>query len=1460
MFTRKYRYSILSKAIAVAVVCLFLVNDIAFGISVSSSEFNKFALAPPLATKPLCEIVRKPDGSFDVVTNTDVIKSWDRETVRSVRQGETLGKTFRNRWAFVDVGYLIGQMLILTQELKLQNPKDILIPLIKKHIRNRAGEAEMLLEGFGIDGIEEVREGEEIIGFSLPVTRNGTPTYKLIYNLQGGDTVIQIRDSRSVYVKVENTESLPLAISVPQVIKDISEALVKKGINNQGVLTIEGVAGTGKNYVGDLVKKHGVGSFASSEIIVIDTDAYLSKTIDDRMSTGKSWTDYCQFSKFERDLKSLSQKHRLVVVVGLFTPLFFQRLRLPAPDIRVLLKDADEVNRMRVIRRDGYPDKYIDSMEQAEKLQGLLSAPFDVVITNGEIGLSGRQLVTHKPTRFSFVLPKIYGKAVDEIAWEVAPDTAFEILSNEIENKAKLVLENKIDRSSYELSDVEAAIAGTFSVIRHLFSRGEQSIIITIRTYEKGLEVIVDGKKGEILSAKEAFAGRSLLEPLLNSPIPEIVITAPNDWYGYTFYKRWKKDWIVTQGNRYAFAIPNHLPKVRGLYTSFQDAINYSQMQPRTLDGDTAIQMIDGKSVHATAEVVTSQQEIDKSSIADIFPKDDYLIYLIIQMTGGAALSLSKESKEVGEGLRSLHQRLNDALENEFVRRQKSSADDIRDFYLWFAQLIKNNLGTAKELLSLVQHATHKRHMVEGVPAAENFVNGIEMLLDESEKQVDINDTLEKMLNLTLSHYYRNRGYKYAISKQLSSGIPAISARQDEIAYIFFSLVLPFQLMSKANLTVTTQLASGNERKSVIVTITTPQEMSLENVTTYVYKKNTGVGFELAKRLVQKYAGTIDVQSEIGKGTMFTLRLPVVSEPSSEQAIRLPIAPMSEGTQRPIKTVLSTDTALVPRWWRDHLPKGVSVPRPWREVTTLNLESIEKFIGELIERPGEGEQVHLFLRDLLKDANVPFSVKRVTLRALMMADPKIIDDSYIIDALKTVVMEGDLSLARFATYILCQMPSFNDEAFLSNLTGKLHSTSSEKKSDFEKAEEQEGFSARGFEAAQGTIAYSFLRALLAFRKNGTIPCIGKIPYFNSTPDEIMRQFLKGANFAANILPQDISKALEAIEAEPSGNNPIIDVLFTTIRSAGYSHARLTGGNGKDNLWPKDKALLVATRHGFVPFPSSLSGIKGGEFVSGYGKRGTFIIISESAFGAYSLLKEMIPDVPAYRLPPGFLTLRYEGKYYKRPTSHIDVVIGTVPYAASAGKQIILINPEYHSQIKNLEEYKQLVKNEGVIFVDVPLAENHLNPTNFGILPEGKIILPYAPMTRQALIFVGVNRDSIIMLPESVNQYLPILYILGGSIGCLVGQEVPSVAEKNEKPNPAPAVAITPDSERIYATNLQDTLTYVQAQPQTQPIIVALGTSWIKGYEKGRYLQYDALNPLIGSLRTYCESKGIRVHS
>lgn len=162
-------------------------------------------LAPPLSTKPPCEIhYDKATRTCEIVTNNDVIRAWNKETVRSYQQDiKVSGKAFRNRWAFLDISYLIGQMLTLNQEHKFQNPKDILIFLLKKHIKNRGGEAEILLEGFDIDGIQEVREGQSITGFSLPVTRKGSVTHKLMYNLQSGDMVIRTQGGRSIYVKVE---------------------------------------------------------------------------------------------------------------------------------------------------------------------------------------------------------------------------------------------------------------------------------------------------------------------------------------------------------------------------------------------------------------------------------------------------------------------------------------------------------------------------------------------------------------------------------------------------------------------------------------------------------------------------------------------------------------------------------------------------------------------------------------------------------------------------------------------------------------------------------------------------------------------------------------------------------------------------------------------------------------------------------------------------------------------------------------------------------------------------------------------------------------------------------------------------------------------------------------------------------------------------------------------------------
>jgi two-component system, NtrC family, sensor histidine kinase HydH len=47
-------------------------------------------------------------------------------------------------------------------------------------------------------------------------------------------------------------------------------------------------------------------------------------------------------------------------------------------------------------------------------------------------------------------------------------------------------------------------------------------------------------------------------------------------------------------------------------------------------------------------------------------------------------------------------------------------------------------------------------------------------------------------------------------------------------------------------------------------------------------KGGTGLGLATTRKIIEAHGGTIDVQSEVGRGTKFTIRLPAVSQPHPE--------------------------------------------------------------------------------------------------------------------------------------------------------------------------------------------------------------------------------------------------------------------------------------------------------------------------------------------------------------------------------------------------------------------------------------------------------------------------------------------------------------------------------------------------------------------------------------------------
>ncbi len=222
---------------------------------------------------------------------------------------------------------------------------------------------------------------------------------------------------------------------------------------------------------------------------------------------------------------------------------------------------------------------------------------------------------------------------------------------------------------------------------------------------------------------------------------------------------------------------------------------------------------------------------------------------------------------------------LYDKYSDKLTSEEKSEIDELKkDIDLDFMR------DDIKDLIKSCIEGTQRTKNI--VLDLKNFSRMEEMVLT----QFDIPKEIDTTLNI-LNNKYKNR---ITVVKNYSPDVPKIEAYGGQLNQVFMNILDNAQDAIEDEGTVTINvLPDENDKSKVkIEFIDTGVGIAKENIkkvfepffTTKVVGKGTGLGMSISYRVIKDHNGTIEIDSEIGKGTKFTIRLPINHETKNTEA------------------------------------------------------------------------------------------------------------------------------------------------------------------------------------------------------------------------------------------------------------------------------------------------------------------------------------------------------------------------------------------------------------------------------------------------------------------------------------------------------------------------------------------------------------------------------------------------
>lgn len=254
---------------------------------------------------------------------------------------------------------------------------------------------------------------------------------------------------------------------------------------------------------------------------------------------------------------------------------------------------------------------------------------------------------------------------------------------------------------------------------------------------------------------------------------------------------------------------------------------------------------------------------------------------------------LGKTFNYMADSIRERDERLKEQTKNHIMRSEKLAM--IGGLAAGVAHEINNPLGGiliySHLLLEDIPQDSPQKESLEKIAneatRCKEIVKGLLDFARQREPKIEhgnLNETIESVLSLVEKQALF---HNIIVEKNLDPDLPVIAYDKSQLQQVFMNIVLNAAeaMDGDGKLTINTQISKDGSYGEVNFT-DTGHGISKENFeklfepffTTKKPGEGTGLGLSISYGIVKKHNGKIEVESEVDKGTTFTIKLPIKKE------------------------------------------------------------------------------------------------------------------------------------------------------------------------------------------------------------------------------------------------------------------------------------------------------------------------------------------------------------------------------------------------------------------------------------------------------------------------------------------------------------------------------------------------------------------------------------------------------